>query len=303
MAEQLQRPSPGDIEAVFHMILRSNIAEYGEPDSELSDLQHAWNLIDLDQDAWLTKDEGGEISGYGALVPSRGELRFDVYLDPEKADRRVMAALLSQCEVRAQQCAQESLIAGHTFLAHVNHRDKEVFLDAGFAYEKSYYQMHIDLHEALDMPTWPGGVHVRSAVEGDDNETIYQVVQAAFERTEDEAPTLEQWREHMIRPDIYDPDLWFLAIGAGEIVGTCLGIKYETEGWIRQFGVVPAWRGKGIATAMLLHAFQAFRERGYDRVGLGMEAENERALRLYDRVGMKVLRQYDEYRKVYIPGG
>jgi mycothiol synthase len=301
MAEQLQRPSSDDIEAVFQLILRSDIAEYGEPDSELSDLQYAWNLIDLDQDAWLAMDEGREISGYGALVPSRGELRFDVYLDPEKADRRAMATLVSQCEERAQQFAQEGSLTGHTFLAHVNLRDKQVFLDANFAYVKSYYQMHIDLDETLNTPEWPEGVQVRCALAGEEDEAIYRVVQAAFERTEDEAPTFEQWREHMIRPDIYDPELWFLAVGEGEIVGTCLGIKYETEGWIRQFGVIPEWRGRGIATAMLQHAFQVFRQRGYRRVGLGMEAENERALRLYDRVGMKVIRQYDEYQKVYNP--
>jgi ribosomal protein S18 acetylase RimI-like enzyme len=52
---------------------------------------------------------------------------------------------------------------------------------------------------------------------------------------------------------------------------------------------------------MLQHAFLVFRERGYNRVGLGMEAENENAMHLYERVGMRVLRQYDEYRKTYRP--
>jgi mycothiol synthase len=301
MAARLQRPSQEDIEVVFQLILRSDIAEYGEPDTELSDLQHTWNLIDLDQDAWLMKDWGGEIIGYGALVPSRGEIRFEVYIEPEKADRQVMAALLSQCEDRARRIAQEGPVAGHTFLAHVNLRDKEVFLDAGFAYVKSYYQMHIELQDTLKAPVWPEGVQVRIAVVGKDDKEIYQVVQTAFERPEDEQPSYEQWREHMIRPDTYDPALWFLAIAEDRIVGTCLGIKYEMEGWIRQFGVIPTWRGKGIATAMLRHAFGVFRERGYARVGLGMEADNDRAMRLYERVGMQVLRQYDEYQKVYNP--
>lgn len=301
MAERFMRPVPGNLDTVFALLLRSDTAEYGEPDSELSDLQHEWARMDLAQDAWIVKDEDESVVGYAALVPSRGERRVDVFIDPESADPALMGRLLDRCEDRARQIAGSRGLKTHTFLAHVNQRDRSIFTDAGFAYEKSYYQLHVDLHKDLNEPSWPEGIRVRNAVAGKDDQAIYQVVHAAFELSEDEALTFEQWKEHTIRPEVYDPDLWFLAIAGDEIVGTCLGVKYETEGWIRQFGVIPAWRGMGIATAMLKHAFLVFRDRGYDRVGLGMEAENESALRLYERLGMKVLRQYDEYRKVYTP--
>ena len=301
MAKGFYRPTPSDLKAVFGLLLRSDIAEYGEPDSELSDLQHEWARMDLALDAWIVKDEDEALIGYAALVPSRGERRVDVFIDPELADPAFMGQLLSRCEERARQIAEPEGLMTHTFLAHVNQRDRDAFTAAGFAYEKSFFQMHVNLHNDLAEPSWPAGVRVRNAVAGMDDQAIYEAVQAAFERSEDEALTFEEWKEHTIRPGVYDPCLWFLAIAGEEIVGTCLGIKYETEGWIRQFGVIPAWRGKGIATAMLQHAFLVFRDRGYDRVGLGMEADNETALRLYERAGMYVLRQYDEYRKVYTP--
>jgi mycothiol synthase len=296
-----ERPSFQDMDHVFDLITRSDIAEYGEPDSELSDLQHEWERMELDQDIWLAKSADAQVIGYGAVVPSFGELRFDVYIDPEEGAPELAVELLQRCEIRAQQLVLSEDIAAHTALAHVNQRDKGVFVGAGFDYVKSYYQMYINLTETLPQPQWPDGVGLRTAVPNEDDDAIYRTVQQAFERETEMEPTFEQWRDHMIRSDIYDPGLWFLAISGDDIVGTCLGIKYEKEGWIRQFGVIPNWRGKGIATALLQHAFLVFRQRGYPRVGLGMDADNERALHFYDRAGMKVLRQYDEYRKVYTP--
>lgn len=299
MAEPIERPSKEDFEAVYQLLVRSDVAEYGEADSERNDLEQAWSQLDLRQDAWLVKQEGGEPLGYAAVIPSRGELRFEVYVDPAHGSTQLASELLKRCEQRAKELSQEREIVAHSFLAHVNQRDQKIYSGAGFAFVKSYYQMHITLHDDLEQPRWPEGVTVRSAVRGVDEEDIYSTVQIAFERPPDERPTYEQWFAHMIRPELYDPALWFLAMAEDAIVGTCLGINYETEGWIRQFGVIPGWRGRGIATALLRHSFLAFHRRGYARVGLGMEAKNQKALRLYARVGMKVLRQYDEYRKVY----
>ena len=298
---RFQRASADDIQLVFDLITRSDIAEYGEPDSELSDLRDEWGKMDLSRDIWLVKGDGAMILGYGAVVPEMDDVRFDVYVDPDQADTGTAADLLSRCEKRVQGLVDKTEVIGRTYLAHVNLQSKELFTEAGFEYVKSYYQFHIDLHTNLDDPIWPESVSMRTAVAGDDDERIYQAVQTAFERSEDQAPTYKQWRTHMIRPDTYDPELWFLVEVNGEIVGMSLGVKYETEGWIRQLGVIPTWRRKGIATALLRLSFLKFHERGYDRVGLGMEAKNEKALSLYRRVGMSVRRQYDEYCKVYTP--
>lgn len=59
MAEPIERPSKEDFEAVYQLLVRSDVAEYGEADSERNDLEHAWSQLDLRQDAWLVKQEGG----------------------------------------------------------------------------------------------------------------------------------------------------------------------------------------------------------------------------------------------------
>lgn len=301
MGWQIKRLERSDLEQVFALQVRCDIAEYGEADSELSDLEHDWERLVHGRDGWVVRGEGGALVGYAAVVPSFGERRVDIYLDPTLAGSGLDRHLLARCEGRLKDLAREHGLRSHTYCAQVNEAAREPFLAAGFAYSKSFYQMRIELDGPLQPPRWPAGVSVRRAIAEVDDRAIYTAVQDAFERKGEARPNFEDWRFHTIRPETYDPALWFLAVAGEEIVGTCIGIRYEKEGWIRQFGVLPAWRRRGIATALLRHAFLAFRERGYPAAGLGMEAENARALRLYERVGMHIHRQYDEYCKTYPP--
>jgi ribosomal protein S18 acetylase RimI-like enzyme len=61
--------------------------------------------------------------------------------------------------------------------------------------------------------------------------------------------------------------------------------------------VAEGWRHRGIGTALLHHAFGVFQERGYDRAGLTTDSENPYAYAFYQRLGMRRVRQYDEYEK------
>jgi ribosomal protein S18 acetylase RimI-like enzyme len=53
---------------------------------------------------------------------------------------------------------------------------------------------------------------------------------------------------------------------------------------VHVLGVRPAWRKRGLATALLRHIFRDFQQRGATRVGLGVDGENTTgAVRLYER--------------------
>jgi ribosomal protein S18 acetylase RimI-like enzyme len=92
--------------------------------------------------------------------------------------------------------------------------------------------------------------------------------------------------------------LWFLATNGDAIVGACLCFAYPSTGWVRQLGVGKEWQRKGIGSALLRHAFGAFKARGFDRVGLSVESKRPDAFTFYQRVGMKPIRQYDEFVKI-----
>jgi ribosomal protein S18 acetylase RimI-like enzyme len=157
--------------------------------------------------------------------------------------------------------------------------------------------MGIRLDEPPLAPIWPAGVAVRTAVPAREGRAIHPLIEAAFARPGRTATTYEEWADLMMRDDILDPDLWFLAVAGEDLVGACLSFAYPEQGWVRQLAVAEAWRRRGIGTALLRHAFGVFRERGYDRAGLAVDGENPNAYAFYQQVGMQRVRQHDEYER------
>jgi ribosomal protein S18 acetylase RimI-like enzyme len=72
----------------------------------------------------------------------------------------------------------------------------------------------------------------------------------------------------------------------------------EGAGWIDVVGVRRAWRGRGIAKALLRRTFEGFASLGVTRVLLNVDAESPTgATRLYESLGMHVRRRFDLFEK------
>lgn len=75
-------------------------------------------------------------------------------------------------------------------------------------------------------------------------------------------------------------------------------LRVPPTSWINVLGVRRPWRRRGVARALLLHAFAEFRGRGKRGAGLGVDGLNTTgAVRLYEQAGMHVARRYDQYKK------
>jgi ribosomal protein S18 acetylase RimI-like enzyme len=62
--------------------------------------------------------------------------------------------------------------------------------------------------------------------------------------------------------------------------------------------VLPAWRGRGIASALLAQALRRFQAEGLPRAGLDVDAENPSgAVRLYQKHGFEIARETIHYGK------
>jgi ribosomal protein S18 acetylase RimI-like enzyme len=61
--------------------------------------------------------------------------------------------------------------------------------------------------------------------------------------------------------------------------------------------VAPAWRGQGLGRALLLTSLGAFHEQGVPRAALGVHGQNDRAIGLYESVGMRPAWRHDEYQR------
>jgi GNAT superfamily N-acetyltransferase len=98
------------------------------------------------------------------------------------------------------------------------------------------------------------------------------------------------------------PDLSFVGVDAatGAVVAHCINHRYEEEdemlgrreAWIENLGTVPAWRGRGVATALIAASMHAFAGAGATHAALGVDAESlTGAGHLYTSLGFALVRR------------
>jgi RimJ/RimL family protein N-acetyltransferase len=106
-----------------------------------------------------------------------------------------------------------------------------------------------------------------------------------------EARPLEQVRE-FVRGQINANAPAFFALMDGRVVGWCDVVQKPwitvTHSGVLGMGVRPAYRGRGIGGALMEATLAGARNRGMTRVELTVRVDNERAKRLYERVGFVV---------------
>nr|WP_314258481.1 GNAT family N-acetyltransferase [uncultured Devosia sp.] len=117
-----------------------------------------------------------------------------------------------------------------------------------------------------------------------DPEKLHALLADAYGNGFGSVPAFEQWWPAISGDDEYDPALLLIAADHNDQpIGLAL---CWNSGFIKDLAVAPAWRGRGIAEALLATAFNAFRRRGLLHVDLKVMSANENARRLYHRVGM-----------------
>ncbi len=298
----LRPPTPQDRQSVFDLQIRCDIRDAGFPDSDIEDLDYDWDRINLSRDAWLAFNAKGELKGYAAVLPwyEHGS-RLVIYDDPGTEDTDLFLGMLLMCERRAVAALRErSDIPKPGVYTHVTDRathQKRVLEEAGYKVEKFIFNMHIDLDQNLPEPDLAAGIKIRTAQTGQDDRAIHALVQGAFDWRERTPQPFEDWKSFMMRSDIYDETLWFLAEKEGGIIGTCLCTIYSDLGWIRQLAVKKEYRKQGVGRALLQTAFREFKSRGYPKAGLSVESENPNAFHFYQTAGMYKAVHLDEYVK------
>lgn len=168
---------------------------------------------------------------------------------------------------------------------------RSLFESRGYREVRRFYEMAIELTATPPEPELPAGLVVDELRE-DEYEAFYAALNESFaEHWEWHPEPFDEWfaRRKGQHRDEHGP-VWFVVRDGDELAGvTRNDADVAGGGYVGAIGVRPAWRGKGIAKALLYRTFAEFRRRGTTRVTLDVDAQNETgAVKLYERVGMHV---------------
>jgi ribosomal protein S18 acetylase RimI-like enzyme len=84
------------------------------------------------------------------------------------------------------------------------------------------------------------------------------------------------------------PELFFVATRAGEIVGTIMAGFDGHRGWIYRVAVNPKQQRQGIGTALMQRAEAELIARGAPKINLQVRSTNEQVVGFYRRLGYSI---------------
>jgi mycothiol synthase len=257
-------------------------------------------------DHWVVCDGDGRPVAWGYVDVEYGGTQqvLDAYVRPEAAG--VRAGLLDRLVARARERAGAAPPDVRMGIITGDHRWEPLLRERGFVSRRRFSRMRVELPPAMAPPIPPPGVRVRTfdPASAEDWRDFHAVLFAAFRGhygTQD--ASYEDWRARVASEE-HRFDRWWLADDVGgsapRPVAVCQGTVQFVDaggGWVRNLGVLPEARGRGIARTLLRTAMAAFAADGMSWCGLGVDTGNETgALQLYESVGMRPVFQADDWR-------
>lgn len=302
---------------LFNLCSREQV---GREEFRAEDLRVEWKSpgFELARDTRLVLTTEGALVGYADLWATAPYVRLYAWgrVHPDFRGRGIGTALLQWGETEARQrlplAPEGARVALLQSTVTTDLTAQALFEAQGFVRTRYFSRMVIEFDGATPEPQVPAGLVIRPYVHGVEELAVIRAISAAFkdhwgyvERPEEE--NVRQWMHHINNDPDFDPSLWFVAMDGDDIAGMALCHSHIAEdpemGWVGTLGVLRPWRHRGLGLALLQHAFREFQQRGRRRVGLGVDAQSlTGATRLYERAGMKVVRQYVNYEKELRPG-
>ena len=310
-----------DLPEIHRLEQKASLHYLGVPGMSLERIKNEYQSpgFNSEQSVRLIEDQDGTLV---ALVEVWDESDLPVHpylwlsVDQEHKDRGLEDYLISWAEDRARQVLErvdpELKVAMRCHISSEIDSSQQALLRAGFTEIRHGFRMRIEMDSMPPAPVWPEGIQLKPYDPKKHARVVYETDEEIFQDhfgfvKEDLEEGFKRFMHHFTGDDSYDPNLWFLAVEGEEIVAICICRRYGSEdpstGYISSLGVRRPWRRRGIAQALLLHAFREFYQRGKRVVDLGVDAESlTGATDLYKKVGMFVLRQFVLYDKVIRPG-
>lgn len=293
----LRAPARGDVPAIVELAVAVDRDEYGVPDFTEDDVLSEWAVprFDVARDAWVSDGPAGGLTGYASVQEKQPGREYTGTLLCRHADSgaEVGARLVRAVEDRTRERLR---VAGSPkarlawVIPSVSAGREALVRGAGYRHTRTYFRMEIDLAGRAVELRDPPGFEIRVYRPGVDDRALHAVIEESFaDHFRHVAEPHEEWMAARTADPRFAPDLWFLAWDGEEPAAGIIGYDLGDISWIRELGVRPRWRRRGLGMALLQRSFAAFQARGREKISLGVDADNAYdATRLYRRVGMSV---------------
>ncbi len=229
--------------------------------------------------------DGGEtLAGYCALDAGRA-IELCGMVHPAHRRRGLGRLLLDAASAEGRRRGVDSLL----LICERASRSGQAFVKTtGAQYRSAELRMRLDLAAFRARPYDGARLTLRQA--GPEHvEPLTRILAASFNDPEDATRA-------RVQHDLPAPGGWFvLARLAGEPVGTLRVVDMDRTANIYAFGLLPAYRGRGLGRRMLEATLEALRQDGYTSAGLEVETENANAVALYRSCGFVETTTYEYY--------
>ncbi|SHF59674.1 Acetyltransferase (GNAT) family protein [Jatrophihabitans endophyticus] len=276
--------SPDDVAAVARLRARVDTYWFGAPESD--EAETAEELARVASEHGLLVVDGDRLVGALWWWSTTGT----VLVDPAAADSDAVIAVSLDFAERIGVPEVHALSRDERLRAALDAR--------GWRHTHSGFDLLRPVSDdwTLPAPHWPAGVALAPFASLDPHD-VHELIYVAAEWSAVPGHVtrpLAEWRSIFLDP--VSPDLHLVAARGDRLVGVALGrIFADGTGWLAQLAVARADRGHGLGRALLLAALRHYRTAGATVLGLGVEAENATALRLYEGVGLRIDREWQTF--------
>jgi mycothiol synthase len=312
----LRPPRPADAEPIVAMMNAETEAFIGVPIAGVEWVATMWSApsADLEADFAVVHTDDGDLAAYLLVQgdpPYTEVFAFGVVALPYHG-RGLGAAILAETERRARRlvdlAAPERRVVLHAGALADEPRASALLAQHGYAEVRRFSQMQTDFEQPPAAPAAVPGIEIRPVVEGQESAVYACVAEAFADHWGEGFPSEEDWiHHHVTGTEHYHPELWWLAWQGSELAGALCGQPNAEEnatlGYVGLVGVRRAFRGRGIAEALLRTSFVRFHALG--RLGVCLHVDTESvtgATRLYERVGMVSHPRFATWEKELRPG-
>ncbi len=228
----------------------------------------------------------------------------------EHRGKGIGAYIMSWMEARSRQLFGEfkdDLLCKMAANCRDYHEDRiALFEHQGFQPVRYYNHMHRGLENTPHKPL-PDNLEIIIWSKERDPDLMEATTLAFEEHYGSITLTPEIWAHFIVGSPNFRSEMTYLVMDGDKIAGFLITNVYEDrnvqtgvqEAEMQTIGVLQEYRGQGIASAVMSHAMQVYKSRGYTRTALDVDTENiTNALRLYEKMGFEKVRTSVQFEKM-----